>query len=213
MKNSIDKLREQYEGQKRLEAEKAAQIKELEAALATLRSEQEAAAENDNIAEYERKAEEIKKIESRIYVATKSAKNIQKVTPETIRDAWREYDASYSKGAEKQYSDYLKHVAEDCAEYEGCVKGQNAALKIRDELIAMGADPEELSLHWYLPNVGAPEGFPHNHTINVPEFEFFAIHDFWKLNPGKPSYAHNIINIINAVVKNHKPVDECEFND
>lgn len=208
--NSIDKLRNTFRSLQQKEAEIAQKIKDQENRIADLKTAREAAAESGDYALFESLSNDVKKEENKLYVLTKQAAAMNlKLNPEQLKSAWMEYAADYRKSITKKLQSYNIDRHKLCLEYEGLLKDENEALKLREELAAMIAEnPESLPMD-FLPVEG--HQFPANAVFETPEARFFVSSGEWPYKGGHGPGAYPGFDVCHSIMKLHEPVQDPDF--
>lgn len=212
-KTIIEKLREQYrkaadEAQTRAEA-----VHLQEDNLQKLKQQQEAAALAEDFDKYEALAGQIRKAEGVLYVMQHAKPKAEPVTPEQAAEAWKEYADTWAKDMAQKWRNYKRSVSALRMEYEGLVRFQNDALKIRQEVAELAEqEPEAFTLEGWLPNKYLPN-FPATFgALHVPEMAFFGQYEEWPENyNGETGRRFPAEGTLWAIVGRHEPIDNPTF--
>ena len=209
MKMTMEALWKKYNDAQANEAKRAEEIREAEAAISALKEEREAAAQAGDLDLFDRKDDEIKKAERRLYVLVKSAGN-GKVTPEDTQSYWTEYAASFSKDQEKRIAEYQRLKKEACKKYEEILERQNDALHVREDLGIMinifdGSRDgyEKLDQAFPVKCVDPKVSGIWSNLDNLPELEYFTMSGEWE--KGKAS------DTVNNIVRLSRSVNRPDF--
>lgn len=208
MKMTINDLWKKYKNAQADAARRAEEIKQAEAALASLKAQQEDAAAEGNQAAFDALDEDIRKATNRITVLIKSSRR-GVVTPEDCSEFWREYAADFKKDQEKRMLEYRKTQKQACEQYEKMVEAQNTAFHVREDLGTMtgvfdGSDQsrEEVERRYHLSGM-LPGNDINKSILDHPENVYFTGSGLWQKAPADET--------LNTIVRLGRSVNKPYF--
>lgn len=178
----LERMQAEYLNAQKARTELEARIPQLEADQEHLAAEADAAAASGDLALYREKKEAAQMAADQVFVIRKQleAASAYRTLPDA-KEAWKEYSEAYGKTFEKAWSAYAKDREALYTSFLALVIGQQAALKIREDLatccgLDLGDYPGQ-TLDRTFPLKMIPASFPTGRTmtqLNTPDTDFFV---------------------------------------
>lgn len=171
---TLKELKEKFAATAKAREEKKAQINALKAELDAVGADMLAAADQGDLEKYKKLDDQKRDLEARIFVGSRSLSAASAgASRNEIINTWEGFAASYEKATAAKYAEFMSDCKKLCAKYEALASIQNAALKEKEDALAlMGESRDSEALRMYMiPSIDAEAGHAWRYsTAAIPFF-------------------------------------------